>query len=207
MKRLILILFSVLTCLSLFSCGSKAPEATFVPDFEQMKNICELASTECYFHNVAKFTDAERMQFLWIKKDAHFWIEYTGKVTVGIDVTKLKIDAEGTNVTITLPPAKILGSEIVELNKGNYIVDKTSAKITAEDEINALAEAQSIMVSKAKENTLLLSTAEENTKKLLASYVNSIGKAFGVEYTITWRYTDSDVSTSDTVTDAPTDEK
>ena len=73
------------------SCGRKdaAPEEPKPTIREsQMKEIAELSTLECSFHNVAKYTKENATGMLWWKKDKNFWIEYTGIVRIGICVTE-----------------------------------------------------------------------------------------------------------------------
>ena len=204
MKKLLAILLSFLMCFSATSCAVSKEEEAFIPEFSQMKSICELATTKCFFHNVAKFTDKDRSRFLWLKKDAHFWIEYSGTVTIGIDASQLEIEVSGLDVRITLPQAKVLGVNIVDPDKANYIVAKNSAKIDAKDEIYAISEAQSEMELSAKNNALLLSTARENAKKLIGEYIKNVGIAFGKDYKITWIYADENGNAVEIVTEEAT---
>ena len=60
------------------SCGRKdaAPEEPKPTIREsQMKEIAELSTLECSFHNVAKYTKENATGMLWWKKDKNFWIE------------------------------------------------------------------------------------------------------------------------------------
>ena len=61
MKRIISVLLAALTLLLMAACGqqSSGSEAQSVvePKASQMKSICELATMECYYHNVAKYKE------------------------------------------------------------------------------------------------------------------------------------------------------
>ena len=100
-------------------------------------------------------------------------------------------------MTITLPPATVLECKVDSdsLNEDSFIVDKDSAKIEAEDETRAFADAQSDMENKAKNDDVLLTEAQQRAKALLEDYVNNIGEAIGVEYNIQWVYLDNQKGT------------
>lgn len=158
------------------------------PEVTQMRAICELATMDCYYHTVAKYYDENAEQFLWMSKDKKFWIEYGGVVRLGVDASQVSIAVDGTDVTITMPDAMVLGSKVNEtsLTEDSYIVDKDSADVTAEDQTAAFGEAQQQLEETARQNTALLAEAKQRAKSLLENYVNNIGDEMGVEYTIHW---------------------
>ena len=76
------------------------------PEVEELKSICELATLECYYHNVAKSVKTKGDGIAHIgEKERVFWIEYSGVAKVGIDMSKVKMesaDEEGKYI-ITIP--------------------------------------------------------------------------------------------------------
>lgn len=191
MKKL---LITFLTGILAISCVGCAKDKTNMElDISQMKSICELATMECYYHNVAKYKDDDAEGILWWKKDRNFWMEYSGIVTVGLDISQVEVNVNSENVIITIPPAEILDVKVDEtsLTQDSFIVAKNSAKIEAEHQTEAFKEAQSDMEEAAKNNSTLLITAQQQAQKLLTDYVNNIGKQIGKEYTITWEYTEN----------------
>ena len=107
MKRITVLVLSVALLVLCTACGTRVKEepAAMEPKVSQMKAICELAVMDCYYHNVAKYYEKEAEKgFLGIgKKDKHFWIEYSGIVRLGVDVSLVSVEVAGTQVTITLP--------------------------------------------------------------------------------------------------------
>lgn len=200
-KRSISILLSALI---LAGCGSACGNAADQPpemelQTSQMQNICELATMDCYYHNVAKYFQEDAESFLWMTKDKKFWIEYSGVVQLGIDASKVSFEIDGTDVTITIPEATVLSSKVdsASLNEDSFIVDKDSADVTAEDQTEAFAQAQEQLEDNARNDTALLAEAQQRAKSLLEDYVKNIGSEMGVDYTVQW------VDLSDgTVTDA-----
>jgi len=182
----------------MFMCVSctKADEQlnNIKPQVSQMKSICELATMECYYHNVAKYTEKEAEGILFWKKDKRFWIEYSGVVKIGIDASLVVFEVKGNAVVITIPEAKVLDKKVDEatLNDNAFIVDKDSASVTGEDQTLAFKQAQQNMVNSASADSALLASAQQRAQTLLEEYVENIGTAVGKEYSIEWKYVDVD---------------
>ena len=153
-----------------------------------MKAICELAVMKCYYHNVAKYTEEDAEGFFVWKKDKKFWIEYSGVVTLGVDVSQVSIEIEDNEVTITLPEAKVFGCEVDSdsLTEDSFIVAKGSASIDAADEVEALKIAQTRLAEMAPNDRTLLANARQQVQNLLEDYISNIGNAVGKEYSIKW---------------------
>ena len=193
MKKLMCILISAVLTLSLAACSDTEPAPVDMePKTSQMKAICELAVMDCYYHNVAKYELKDAEGFLWWTKDKNFWIEYSGVVTVGIDVSRVTVEVDGTKVTISIPAAEVLRYTVdsSSLTEDSYIVAKDSAAIEAEDEIEAFSVAQADLEATASQDTALLASAQQQAQQLLEDYITNIGKATGKSYSIEWIYLD-----------------
>lgn len=193
MKKLMCILISAVLTLSLAACSDTEPAPVDMePKTSQMKAICELAVMDCYYHNVAKYEMKDAEGFLWWTKDKNFWIEYSGVVTIGIDVSRVTVEVDGTKVTISIPAAEVLSYTVdsSSLTEDSYIVAKDSAAIEAEDEIEAFSVAQADLEATASQDTALLASAQQQAQQLLEDYITNIGKATGKSYSIEWIYLD-----------------
>ena len=193
MKKLMCILISAVLTLSLAACSDTEPASVDMePKTSQMKAICELAVMDCYYHNVAKYELKDAEGFLWWTKDKNFWIEYSGVVTIGIDVSRVTVEVDGTKVTISIPAAEVLRYTVdsSSLTEDSYIVAKDSAAIEAEDEIAAFSVAQADLEATASQDTALLASAQQQAQQLLEDYITNIGKATGKSYSIEWIYLD-----------------
>ncbi|MBP1918191.1 DUF4230 domain-containing protein [Youngiibacter multivorans] len=170
------------------SC-SEQKEATLKLQESQMKSIAQLATMECYYHNVAKFKEDAGGIFPW-NKDKHFWIEYSGSVKIGIDASLVKIDIDDDIIKIQIPEAKVLSYEANQetITEDSFIVAEDSAKITAEDETKAFEEAQKNMVLEVSRDSTLMASAQQRAQKIIEEYIDSIGKAVGREYRVEWEY-------------------
>lgn len=193
MKKLMCILISAMLTLSLAACSDTEPAPVDMePKTSQMKAICELAVMDCYYHNVAKYELKDAEGFLWWTKDKNFWIEYSGVVTIGIDVSRVTVEVDGTKVTISIPAAEVLSCTVdsSSLTEDSFIVAQDSAAIEAEDEVYAFADAQAKLEETASQDTALLASAQQQAQQLLEDYITNIGKATGKSYSIEWIYLD-----------------
>lgn len=193
MKRILCIILIAVMCLSFTACSnSDNANKDLSPQAAQMKSICELATMQCYYHNVAKYDEKDATGVLFWKKDRQFWIEYSGIVTIGINTSLVNIEVDGENVTITIPPAQVLSCKVDDktLNVDSFIVANDSASVEAEHQTKAFQEAQAKMQEDASNDTALLASAQQRAQKLLEDYVNNIGECTGKSYKIKWVYLD-----------------
>ena len=213
MKKLLSIFLVLSLLFAMAGCNSKPKEepkkAEATIEVDEMRAIANLATVDCYFHNVAK-SDREMnpawYQF-WEKKNMRFWVEYDGKVTIGIDVNKLKVEVGENNVvTITMPNAVVLDATVNEqsLTSESFYFDPKAKKPSPEEQTEAFKQAQSNMRETAEKNPVLMANAKANAKELLRNYVDSVGEAVGIQYTIEWK--DIDDPSKAAETDPPSTE-
>ena len=161
-------------------------------DFSGASKVAELATLKCYYHNVAESeTDASGILAGLLRTGyKKMWIEYDGYVTLGIDVNQLKIEQpDASNVVkVALPSAEIqdiyLDKDSISdpLSETGWLTD-----ISAEERNTAISAAQDDMEEKARANTMMFNQANERAKKLIEGYIQNVGSATGVEYTIEWQ--------------------
>ncbi|MCI9457501.1 MAG: DUF4230 domain-containing protein [Oscillospiraceae bacterium] len=194
MKKAFILFLTVVILAVSTGCAKQPEPINMEPELTQMKSICKLSVMDCYYHNVAKFKEENATGILFWQKDKSFWIEYSGIVRLGIDASLVNMEVNDTQVTITIPEAKVLGCKVdsSSLNEESYIVDKDSAKITAEDEVAAFKEAQDQLEQTAANNKALLAEAQQQVQNLLENYVTNIGNVVGKTYSIKWVYMDTD---------------
>lgn len=196
MKRKVLlsIVLSLLLCVPVTGCGTqkeaaKTQQVSEGLELSQMQSVCELATLECYYHNTAKSTSSKPILFWNTSKK--LWVEYSGIVKIGIDISRLAMDVKDNIVTIALPDAKILSCKVDEtsLSKDTFYFESKglgAEKVNAEDQSQAFAEAQANMLEEAQKDDTLLFQAKERAKTLLMNYVKNIGDAVGVDYEVRW---------------------
>lgn len=189
MKKLkLLVVISLIFCFILSGCKENNCAIVKEPDITQIRSICNLATLECYYHNVAKSQKAADSIF---EKDREFWIEYTGIAKIGIDMSDVNMVIKGNNITITLPNAELLDIDIYEINEKSYIKSADGwikkNKITAEDQTEAINLAQTKMANSVKSNKMLLLNAQDRAKELIENYIKKLGEASNIEYQIKWK--------------------
>lgn len=198
-KRFLIITTIMALCISALA-GCSEPEIVAEPDILQIRNICDLATLDCYYHNVAKSekTAGEGVAHLF-ERDRRFWIEYTGIARLGIDMSKVQMSVNGTTIEMTMPPAKVLSLNIDQesLGEDSYIATSdgiNSNKITAKDQTDAISKAQDEMRKTVEANDSLLLSAQNRAKKLIENYIHQLGEATGVQYQIKWSYIEDDTA-------------
>lgn len=196
MKKFALVLVTVLFAGMISACSEHDNESAIrEPDIVQIRSICNLATLECCYHNVAKSVKSAGDGITHVgEKERKFWIEYTGTARIGIDLSKVTMRIDGENVMITIPEAELLSSSIKEneLNEDSYILSEdgffNKNKITADDQTAAIKDAQETMEESIRNNSALLLSAQNRAKDLIENYINQLGKISGVEYNIKWIY-------------------
>lgn len=164
-----------------------------VPELGRVQSICELATLECYYHNVAKSTKESGLGLFHLgEKERPFWIEYTGVAQISYQSDLIKMEQKSNEIIITLPPPEITCSvEPNSWNKDSYVISKDrwiqKNPITAKDQTEAIAKAQADMKEEAENNPALLNAARMQAKELIANYIQQVGRMAGVEYRISWR--------------------
>lgn len=189
MKKTFALLLALSTLFLLCSCGNNtSSQDSQVPQVARMKNICELSTMECYYHNVAKYFEENAGGHFWNKKDKHFWVEYSGQVTIGVDAELIEIQIDGDQITITMPPARVLSSKVDEntLNEDSYIFAEGSILPSAEEQTKVIGEANDNMFETASQDTKLLNLAQERAQSLIQKYIDQIGEQTNTEYHVTW---------------------
>ena len=118
------------------------------------------------------------------------WVEYTGIVSMAVDVSKITISQPDENgvITVKMPKEVIVGeADIDEESISEPLIDKGwFTKITTEERKAALIDSQSKMLEKAKADKSMQNQARERAKLLLEEYIKNVGTALGKEYTVKW---------------------
>lgn len=186
-NKLSILLCAFVLCVTCVGCEKKDEQKT-EPQLSQMKAICQLATLECYYHNVDKYHEDDASGFWIFTKDKDFWVEYGGVVTLGIDASNLNMKVNGDVVEVTVPEAVVLDCKVNEdeFTEDSFYVAKGSAKVKAEDQQKVLEEAQKYMKKTAEEDEALMESARQRAQSLIEDYVKNIGSVTGVDYKIKW---------------------
>ena len=184
-----LAVFGLVVCMLFSACGKKEEAPKEDLSLTQMKSICELATLKCYYHNVAKIT--KEKDVLWWDTTAELWIEYSGIVKLGVDITNLDMQVDQNQVTITMPKAKVLSCQVdqTSLDKDSYYTNREglgAEKINADDQTEAIKTAQENMLENVESDDSLLQQAEQRAQELLEQYVKNVGNAMGKTYEVSF---------------------
>jgi len=155
-----------------------------------IKRICDLATLDCFYHNVSEWSKPGNLIGYGAKK---LWIEYDGIVRVGVKADQIKIsepDKDGI-VIVTIPEAVILDKDLDE--KTLYEIDSSSpmwgfiplySDINTEERKSALADAQEDMVISASQNSTIMEEARERAKKIIEKNIVTMGEVSNKHYTV-----------------------
>ena len=178
MKHLHTIILLAFLCMAGASCSRTADIAPTVLDVRQ---ICDMAVLECYYHNNAQVLRKDKQQQ---------WIDYGSTVKIGIDASLVNIAIDGDTVTVTLPKAKVLGEPKIDTDSID-ILTASGAKITNEEQVRALHEANENAKATTESNTQLLANADSRIRKILESYIQQIGALAGKRYKVVFVSTEA----------------
>lgn len=178
-------------CVGLFGfSGCSTVEAE--PDFSGVKEIAELSSLECYYHNVVKYhRDSDGFLFgLGSIGEKNMWFEYDGVVKMGLDISQVSISDPDSNgvVTITIPDVGILGHPDIDADSMTDPIEANGwfTGMTAEDKAQALTDAQNNLLTTAENDVVAKARAKERAMDILEQYVKNVGEAIGKTYTVSW---------------------
>lgn len=188
-KKISLLLLTLIIIFSFSGCQDFTNSEKKEADFSEAKAICELATLKCYYHNTCELKQESTGlgKYFGNKGYKKAWIEYDGIVKLGIDASKMKIEADGNIVKVYVPDAKILSIDI-DVDSISEKISETGwfTKITTEDRSEAQESAQENMEEKAESNTALLEQATQRAKDTIENYILNVGNLIGVEYEIQW---------------------
>ena len=169
--------------------------ADLEPEELSIKNICQLATLECYFNNVAKAQKTGGTGIAHIgEKDRVFWVEYSAVATLGVDASQVSIEVVDNMIYVFIPDATVLEKVSIvpdSYNKDSVIQDLdgkiNSNDITAADITLAVDASLVDLQLQVEGDTMLLSNAKERAKVLIKDYIEKINEYSGKQYIIVFR--------------------
>ncbi len=172
------------------------------PQEIQIRNICQLATLEVYFHNVAKAEKPAASGVIGAGQQARrFWFEYSGSARVGIDMSQVTISITGNTVTVRIPHASILGTPSIDSDSydlDSIVVEPDSSwsvnpnEITALDLTNAVGEANIETRDELSNDNSLMMRAENRAIDLIRAYIDQISAYSDVDYDFEWYYIETE---------------
>ena len=188
MKKILLSIAGCALVAALSACG-ESEVTTNELDFEKIEKICELSSLEVICKNVAAVDKGDSGLSKKLHLDRKWWAEFEGKVSFSYDMDKVKIVQDGEHITITLPQPEIETSVVDDTFDADSIVTSSKKlfninKIDLETQVSAMDAAMTTMEEQIKEDSDIIAQSQEHTQNLICNYINGVGEATGVEYTI-----------------------
>ena len=219
MKRIISVILAVSLVFGVCSCSKKKdkkdkkPKETKVekditsesegivevedaaPSVIEIRNVCQLATMDCYFHNVCKGVKQPGTGLSHLgEQERVFWFEYTAEATLGIDFSQVEIIVKGNHITVYYPHAEIIGDIRVDSSStsdpicGYESEFQNTNYITAEDVTAALGDANEEIRQQILNDRSFTMAAEMRAEELIGNYIDQIMDQSGVEYTYEFKY-------------------
>lgn len=191
-RNLFIFLILVVIAILILVIPSRKKTKIEESEFSDISKIFELATLECYYHDVAEFQKDPDGLFKYgvfqygAKK---MWMEYNGIIKIGIDAGEVKVSDPDKNgvVKVFVPDAKILEVN-AQKDSMSTPIEETGVftKITAEEKAQAFSVAQKTMRENAEADQSLLNKAKSNAKELLKQYIQNVGEQMGKTYQVEW---------------------
>lgn len=168
------------------------------PDIIKVRSICQLATMDCYYHNVCKGVKSAGTGVSHIgEKDREFWFEYSAEATIGIDVSQVEIVIDGDEITVYYPHAQIIGNIRVDADSTTEPICQeegffqNSNYITADDITDALVSANDAIRQEIESDPSIFRASEMRAEELLENYINQLMAQSGKTYKIKFAYVES----------------
>lgn len=198
---IIVLIIDIILCGAYFLIESNRQKKSADREISEsnIQKISELATLECYYHNVSDWSQpAYGILGYGAKK---VWIEYDGIVRVGIKAGNIKVsepDNDGI-IKVAIPEATILEKDldedsIYEISSDTTVLFFFNDSVNTEDRKKALANAQEDMEASAAENEMILGEARERAKKIIERNILAVGEANGKNYKV--EFVDAPTSTT-----------
>lgn len=187
---IVVLVVDIILCIALILTTTLNKPTSVKKQFSEsnIQRICELATLDCYYHNVSNW-EQEAYNFLGYGAKK-VWIEYDGIVKVGIKAGKIKVSNPDKNdvITVTMPEATILDKDldensIYEIDSAQTILFFTD-NVNTEDRRKALANAQEDMEASAAKNEMILGEAQSRAKKIIERNIVTLGEENGKNYKV-----------------------
>lgn len=194
MKRISIIISIVFITLCLTGCG-KGKIEDLAENIKKIELTGNLVTYKAYYHNVVEYDKEAGSGITHLfEKDRKLFMEYTGTIKLGIDLSKVKIDVKANEVNVFIPKAKIIGEPNVDKNDfraENFIESKDGInknEITVEDASGAFDKAQKNIKDSASKDEELLSLAQKRAKVVIEENIREFSKLNDNQYVINWEY-------------------
>ena len=194
MKKNTILTIIIVAILCLTGCNNSNVKS-LNENIKKMELTGNLITHNAYYHNVVEYEKKAGTGITHLfEKNRKMFIEYTGTIKLGIDLTKVKVDVKGNEINVFIPKATIIGEPNVDkddFEAKNFIESKEGINknpITVDDASEAFDKAQKNMKENASKDNELLSLAQKRAKVILEENIKEFSKLNDNEYTINWEY-------------------
>ena len=195
MKKIIICILLVYSILFLSGC-EKNNNILTSENIKKLELTGNLVTYQAYYHNVIEYDKpAGNGVTHLLEKERKLFIEYTGTVKIGINLSKVKIEMNGNNITVFIPKAQVIDEPNVakdDFSADNFIESKdswiNSNPITVDDSIYAFNNAQKEMKEVAMNDDELLSRAQKRAKMLIEEKIIQLNSINKNNINISWKY-------------------
>ena len=191
MKKVLLIVYCIFMSFCLTGCGNK--EIDLKEAIEKIKLESELVSYEALYHNVIEHEKkAGNGLTHLLEKDREMFVEYTGSIELGIDLSKVKIEVKDTEISVFVPKAIVVGEpDIVKFDENDFIENRDGLinknLITLDDSEKAFQKAQNNMKEFASNDKDILNQAQLRAQLILEEMIKKAVPIDESNYTINWK--------------------
>ena len=190
MKKVLLIVYCIFMSFCLTGCENK--EIDLKEAIEKIKLESELVSYEALYHNVIEHEKKVGNGLThFLEKDREMFVEYTGSIELGIDLSKVKIEVKDTEISVFVPKAIVVGEpDIVKFDENDFIENRDGLinknPITLDDSEKAFQKAQNNMKEFASNDKDILNQAQLRAQLILEEMIKKAVPIDESNYTINW---------------------
>lgn len=193
MKKLFMFI-SLISMMLLTGCGNDSIE-NLAENLKKIELTGNLVTYQAYYHNVVEYDKPATGLLSFVEKDRKLFAEYTGTIKYGINLSKVKINVNGSVVNVFIPKATVIGEPNVDkddFKSENFIESKDGFifknPITADDSSSAFNTAQKEIKENALNDIEVLSMAQKRAKVIIEENINQFSGMSNKKYTINWEY-------------------
>lgn len=193
MKK-VLMFVAIISIFLLTGCGNDDIDS-LAENLKKIELTGNLVTYQAYYHNVVEYDKPATGLLSFVEKDRKLFAEYTGTIKYGINLSKVKINVNGSTVNVFIPKATVIGEPNVskdDFKSENFIESKDGIifknPITADDSSSAFNNAQKEIKENAINDIEVLSMAQKRAKVIIEENINQFSGMSNKKYTINWEY-------------------
>lgn len=190
MKKILFISCIVFVTFCVTACGDKS--VSLKECIDKMTLESELVTYDAFYHNVIEYNKSKGSGLSHIfEKDREMFVEYTGTIELGIDLSDVKIEVVDNQVNVFVPKAKVVGEPDVDksqFNENCFIENEDGLinknPISLDDSSKTFQEAQDNMKEYASNDKDILKQAQVRSQLILEEMIRNFVPLEDDQYTI-----------------------